>query len=323
METVERHITPPNLPAKISEIVVISGFLGSGKTTLLKRFLDWEFSLGNVPSVIMSEFGDFDVDGAVISDERLQVKAITGGCICCSNKDELAETISSMTANDPGRRIYIETTGLADPAGVIAAITPVIGSEIAAIRKVLVVYDASRHGQFGRDQLIVEKQIMTADRILVNKCDLATEGLEALATDISSINPAATVIQTVSCDMDLEEAIRGTTACYASGRVEEATADTYKSFAFQLDTRLHRRPFENWLSSLPDPVIRAKGFARFEKENGIFQIQATPNRYEITPFRTIQWMDASLVVIAHPMRPDDLLPGLQECVPTNADSQQS
>jgi len=321
MRTPEKHTTPPDIPAEPSEIVIIGGFLGSGKTTLLKRFLDWEFSLGNVPFVIMSEFGDFDVDGAIISDERLKVKAITGGCICCSNRDELAEAILSMTKRNSGSRIYIETTGLADPAGVIATITPLINSEAAAVKKVLVVYDASRHGQFGTDQLLVEKQIMTADSILVNKCDLATDGLDALSDSICSINPAAVAVQTVNCDIDLETAIQGTTECYASNRTEGAAEGTYKSFAFQFDTRLHRRPFEEWLSSLPDQVIRAKGFVRFEKENGIFKVQATPNRYDITPFPTVRWMDASLVVIAHPMQPDDLLPGLQKCVPSKADSQ--
>ena len=32
----------------------------------------------------MSEFGDFDVDDAVITDEHLKVTAITGGCARCN-----------------------------------------------------------------------------------------------------------------------------------------------------------------------------------------------------------------------------------------------
>ena len=298
-----------------SEIIIISGFLGSGKTTLLKRFLDWELDRGMKPLVIISEFGDFDVDGAIIADERLQIRAITGGCICCSNKDELADAIQTMTRNDPGSRIYIETTGLADPAGVLATITPLIGPATTIVKKVLVVYDAARHGKFDRDQILVEKQVLTADRILVNKCDLASEGLDSLVVNLSEINPSATILQTVNCDIDIEEAISGTTGCFASNRMGEATDDAYKSFAFQFDTRLYRESFEKWLSTLPKDVIRVKGFIRFEEESGIFEVQATSDQYNITLFPTVRWMDSTLVVISHPMQADDLLAGLRECVP--------
>ena len=52
--------------AKQTKITIIGGFLGSGKTTLLKRLVDWEFSQDRVPQVIMSEFGDFDIDGKIL-----------------------------------------------------------------------------------------------------------------------------------------------------------------------------------------------------------------------------------------------------------------
>ena len=309
----------PQSTVSPSEIIIISGFLGSGKTTLLKRFLDWELDRGIKPLVIMSEFGDFDVDGAIIADERLEIVAITGGCICCSNKDELADAISTMTRTTPGSRIYIETTGLADPAGVLAAITPFIRPETANVKKVLVVYDAARHGQFDRDQILVEKQVLTADRILVNKCDLVTEGLGALAADLSEINPSAAISQTVKCDIEIEGAVAGTTGCFASSRIEEGTGDAYKSFAFQFDTRLYRQPFEKWLSTLPKDVIRVKGFIRFEEESGTFEVQATSSQYDVTLFPTVQWMDSTLVAITHPMQADDLLAGLRECVPHSKD----
>ena len=302
-------------PEKPSEIIIISGFLGSGKTTLLKRFLDWELDRGIKPLVIMSEFGDFDVDGAIIADERLEIKAITGGCICCSNRDELADAISTMTRNAPGSRIYIETTGLADPAGVLATITPLIGPNTAIVRKILVLYDAARHGKFDRDQTLVEKQVLTADRIIVNKCDLASEGVDALVAELSETNPSATISQTVNCDIDIEDALIGATGCFASNRIEQATDDACKSFAFQFDARLYREPFEEWLSTLPKDVIRVKGFIRFEEESGIFEVQATADQYNITLFPTVRWMDSSLVAISHPMQADDLLAGLRRCVP--------
>ena len=303
-----------------SEIVIISGFLGSGKTTLLRRFLDWEFDRGINPLVIMSEFGDFDVDGAIIADERVQVMAITGGCICCSNRDELADAIRKMTSDAPGAHIYIETTGLADPAGVLATITPVIQNDKAVIKKVLVVYDVSRHNTLERDATIVEKQVLTADFILLNKCDLVTEDIEQISDEISTANPSATIQHTINCDIDIENAVTGVTNCFATDMTADVSEGEYRSFAFQFETRLLRKPFEKWLGSLPSGVIRVKGFIRFEAENGIFEVQATGGQYSITLFPSTRWLDSTLVAITHPMPADALLAGLKQSVPTAGDA---
>ena len=59
-------------------LVIIGGFLGSGKTTLLKRIIDWEAKNGNHPAVIMSEFGELDVDGILKAMEaRYQNEQLT------------------------------------------------------------------------------------------------------------------------------------------------------------------------------------------------------------------------------------------------------
>ena len=299
-----------------SEIVVISGFLGSGKTTLLKRLLDWELDRGISPLVIMSEFGDLDVDGAIIADERLEVMAITGGCICCSNKDELSDAIRNMTGESPGSHIYIETTGLADPAGVLATIVPVIQHASAVIKKVLVVYDASRHDAdtLESDAGIIEKQVLTADCILINKCDLVPEGVEGIADELSAANPSAAIHRTVNCDLDMESTVRGVTSCFATDMVAHVDEAEYKSFAFKFGSRLLREPFEKWLRSLPAGVLRVKGLVRFENENGIFEVQATADQYGIKLFPTTRWLDSNLVAITHPMTADTLLAGLRRSV---------
>ena len=56
-------------------------------------------------------------------------------------------------------------------------------------------------------------------------------------------------------NIDIEEAVKGATGCFASNRVTEAADEAYKSFAFQFDSRIYREPFEKWLSSLPPDVI--------------------------------------------------------------------
>lgn len=305
----------PKADATNSEIVVIGGFLGSGKTTLLKRLLEWEFGRGIRPLVIMSEFGDFDVDGALITDERLEMTAITGGCVCCGNRDELARSLNEMLTRTPGAHIYIEATGVADPAGVLQAIAPIVRSNRAITKKVIVVYDASSHNDLGRDANFVEKQLMTCDWIIVNKCDLAPDRVKAIVTDLYQINPSAKIATVVNGTVDPDEVTRGVTRCFAAGIDPEVVEGKYSNFAFKFNTRLAREELENWLASLPPAAIRVKGFVRFADQSGIFEVQATRGRYSITPFDTRRWLDSTLVAITHPMTADELVKGLERCLP--------
>jgi len=299
--------------AKQTRITVIGGFLGSGKTTLLKRFLDWEFSLGNRPQVIMSEFGDFDIDGQIIADERLQVAAVTGGCICCTNRDELKNAIKTIIGAAPGSPLYIETTGVADPAGVVQAVTAFTANGDVFLSPVLVVYDASQHGNADKDAILIEKQLMTADWIILNKSDLVHEDMTEIIDDVTTVNPQAKVMPAVRCDINLADASTGTTAVFSAGAGAEPSAGDYRSFAFKLEARLSRPAFEKWLNSLPPDVVRLKGFVRFAGENGIFEVQKSRGQTSVTPFQTLRWMDATLVAITHPMPADNLVKSLAAC----------
>ena len=48
--------------------VLLSGFLGAGKTTLLQRLLDGRERTG----VIINEFGDIHMDGALVRKEGIE-----------------------------------------------------------------------------------------------------------------------------------------------------------------------------------------------------------------------------------------------------------
>jgi G3E family GTPase len=153
-------------------VIIIAGFLGSGKTTLLKRFIDWEAEKGEQPYVIMSEFGDIDIDGLLLDARKIKLTSITGGCACCDLRDELVKAVENIVAKEKGATIIIESTGVGDPAGILEAIKPIKESGDIEIGNVIVVYDASRKLLSGKENELVRLQLKTADNIIINKADL-------------------------------------------------------------------------------------------------------------------------------------------------------
>ena len=100
-------------------ITLLTGFLGAGKTTLLNSVLD-DNSSGQI-AVIVNEFGEAGLDHDLIAESSEEIILMQSGCLCCSVRGDLSNTISDLfKRKDIGEisfeRIVIETTGLADLA---------------------------------------------------------------------------------------------------------------------------------------------------------------------------------------------------------------
>ena len=95
---------------------VITGFLGSGKTTLLSRLL--ADPRMNKAAVIINEFGEVGLDHVLVTSPREDVVLLSSGCLCCSLRGDLVNTLTSLF-NERARgeipefdRVLVETTGL-------------------------------------------------------------------------------------------------------------------------------------------------------------------------------------------------------------------
>jgi len=104
-------------------VTVLTGFLGAGKTTLLNRILR-DPSVTNT-AVIINEFGEVSVDHMLVEQSSDGVIELSDGCLCCTVRGELVDTIADLVDRAqtgriaPLERIVIETTGLADPVPVL------------------------------------------------------------------------------------------------------------------------------------------------------------------------------------------------------------
>ena len=150
-------------------VIALTGHLGAGKTTLLNHVL-------RIPrariGVVINDFGEINVDAALVSGQIDEPASIAGGCICCLPDDgDLDAALATLA--DPRRRldaIVIEASGLADPA----AVARIIGfNQVPGVRDggVVDVVDAARHFDTVDRGGVVPARYGAATLVVVNKLD--------------------------------------------------------------------------------------------------------------------------------------------------------
>lgn len=181
-------------------VTILTGFLGSGKTTLMNHILN-DATHGMKFAVIENEFGQVGVDEKILSENvNEELVEVMNGCICCTVRGDLVVALKKLydrVIEFDG--VIIETTGLADPAPICQ--TFFIDDDIREmyhLDSVITVTDA----KYILERLAEEKpegveneaveQVAFADKILINKIDLADEAeLVRIEKELRSINPTA------------------------------------------------------------------------------------------------------------------------------------
>jgi len=178
---------------------LITGFLGSGKTTLLNGLLAHEGMADT--AVIINEFGEIGLDHLLIERAFEDAVLLKSGCICCTVRGDLIDTMSSLVERrDRGEipyfsRVAIETTGLADPAPILHTIMaePTL-QPLYRVDRVVTTVDAANALSQLDTHYEAAKQAALADRLVLTKTDLVTaEVREAVVARLKALNPFAPV----------------------------------------------------------------------------------------------------------------------------------
>lgn len=178
-------------------LTVLTGFLGAGKTTLLNALLA-DPALAET-AVLVNEFGEVGLDHLLVETLDAETVLLNAGCLCCTVRGDLVRALDGLwekvLAGRALRRVVVETTGLADPAPILATLIadPRLGRRFA-LDGVVTVVDAV-HGMATLDaQEEAVRQAAVADRIVLSKTDLAPD-TAALGARLRALNPVAPLLR--------------------------------------------------------------------------------------------------------------------------------
>lgn len=255
-------------------LTVIGGFLGAGKTTLLNYWL--HHARGVRMAVLVNDFGAINLDAELIARSHGDTIALTNGCVCCQVGNDLASAfIRVLDTKPPFEAIVIETSGVSDPWRVAEM---GLGVPELFLDGVIVMVDAGAILQQAGDPLLadtLERQLRSADFIIANHCDQATEDERAkMRAWLAKEAPGVSCYETSNAVVPLEmltslalkrggAAPRGHAEAVVPAHVhlhDDPHHDSqFDHWECQPITPLKYESLHAWIASPPAGVLRLKG----------------------------------------------------------------
>ena len=301
-------------PERRLRLTVLGGYLGSGKTTWLRHQLHVG-TFGPNTHVIVNEAAETPVDDALLG----KVTLLAGGCCCCVGQGALIAAlrrICDMRSRAGAARldrIVMETSGLADPGAIIAAIQadPVLVNHIL-VGETLVAIDALHALSQLATEPLGRRQVGAADRLILTKTDAcAPQALAALRATLVMLNPGAMVTAAVLGETVALPPLPPDTAAALPLLPDEDHRPPILPTQVQVDPGIDWSAFALWLSALlharGDDLVRVKGVIRTPAGRLLLQtVRKVVQSPEILPDQSDQGQDNRIVFIGRGYRPADL-----------------
>ncbi|MFO0665386.1 MAG: GTP-binding protein [Polyangiaceae bacterium] len=291
-------------------VTVVTGFLGAGKTTLVNAWLR-----GYPPdavAVIVNEHGEAGIDGELLAARVRKIIEITGGCVCCSTQADLVRALERL-AHAPSRpkRILVETSGAASPAGVIHAIMGGVKRGTHTLDGVVTVVDPTRIGTLVEHDLARE-QVGYADIVVLSRGDLCDAASSLQARDmVARYNGAACVVTAAEGVPDamlagLETLLDCRRADFVLPRAPVAPSEhAYESISLFVNGELDEERFADFmeveLAQFSGRIFRMKGILAIHGLDERMIVQGVTDLVDVT--FGLAWGDAPrtsrLVVVGY------------------------
>ncbi len=165
---------------------LVTGFLGTGKTTLLRHLLRHHPSEQRW-AVLVNEFGEVGIDGALLDDNGVAIEEVAGGCLCCVAAPAFEVGLNRLIRAHRPERILIEPSGLGHPAQILERLRSPLYRAVLHIEATLCLIDP-RHLDSPRhlEHPVFRDQIHLADVLIANKADLCGPAQEQAFLDFAA-----------------------------------------------------------------------------------------------------------------------------------------
>lgn len=218
-------------------------FLGAGKSTLVSKLVSE--AGGRRIAVVLNELGETGGlesiiaagGGVAIAGSTLELR---NGCVCCSVKDELAQSLEEIARRVEPDAILLELSGAANPAPVAASFW--LDESLEAhieLDCVACVVDAANASKTlsGPGAYEAMRQIACADRIVLSKVDICSDSdeVERMVIALTAAEIRRAIHGAGLANWLLE------TGCYGANAISEIKRLLHSPGTFG---RQHETPFE-------------------------------------------------------------------------------
>jgi G3E family GTPase len=155
---------------------IIMGFLGVGKTTSVLNILKKK-PTHEKWAVLVNEFGEVGIDGAILSAESgMVISEVPGGCLCCVSGIPFQTALENLITQQKPDRILIEPTGLGHPKNLMRTLTSKTYQHHIELRAAICLLDPRqlKDPRYQQHETFND-QCYLADVLVANKTDTCNE----------------------------------------------------------------------------------------------------------------------------------------------------
>lgn len=269
---------------KVTEIILLTGFLGAGKTTFMRSLLDTyqDKKIG----VIVNEFGERNIDGETLEKEGILMEELSNGSIFCACiKDNFLSSLIYLSKKDL-EYVFIEASGLSDPSSIGQILETIKPKTVKpySYKGAIGIVDADSFLDLYEILPAFERQVRYSDAIIINKADLVEqERIDETIEQIRSINSDAPTYITSYCAVDMVKLVEDLTDHGERPTESTNTIDSRpKTLTLKSAGVLSYENLEKFLQALSDSTFRVKGF--LETDKGQVFVDAVGKNIEIKPW---------------------------------------
>ena len=278
---------------------ILGGYLGTGKTTLLNHILRNNHSLDGQPrriALLINDFGDINIDAQLIESQTEKQINLANGCVCCTLNDGFTDALETLLALEPQpEHIIVEASGVADVGNLSQYGT---GQELK-LANVIVVADAETVREKANDKYVartIQRQLKTADLLLLNKVDLLTEDEQQNLTSwLTELTDGVPVVPCIKCDIPLAMIFDLKHRDFSSDKTLHGH-EHYQGWSYNSQKPISRQALNEFAGSVGQEVLRCKGLFANEA-GGSLELQVVGKRQEITVHESVNRKDSQIVAI--------------------------